>query len=150
MTPIDVTDCPYYLLSRATLAVTAALKKELEKVGAQRVRPAYLGVLMSLWKENGLKAVELCRRAGIEPSSMTGLLDRMEADGLVQRGADPEDRRAQRIALTEEGRRVRVAVETVVTRTLDRVLTDVREGDVERLKKVLRQVLTNANRLGPT
>lgn len=149
MAPIDPTDCPYYLISRATLAATAALRKQLESVGAQRVRPAYLGVLMSLWKEDGLKAVDLCRRAGIEPSSMTGLLDRMESDGLLVRTADPDDRRAQRICLTEEGRRVRAAAEAVVTRTLDTLLAGVREPDIRRLKQVLRQVLANANRPGP-
>ncbi len=69
----DPRDCPYHLVSRATLLVTSALRKELRDAGVDHVRPAYFGVLLSLWREDGLKAVELGRRAGLEPSTMTGL-----------------------------------------------------------------------------
>jgi len=76
---IDVTECPYYLITRASLACTARLKEALAAAGVGNIRPAYLGVLMSLWSDDGLRAVELGRRAGLEPSTMTGLLDRMES-----------------------------------------------------------------------
>lgn len=146
----ELTECPYYLISRATLVITAALRRDLEAVGAGQVRPAYLGVLMSLWQEDGLRGVELCRRAGLEPSSMTGLLDRMERDGLVARTADPADRRAHRISLTVEGRRLQKRVDRVVERTLEAVLSGVREPDLGRLKKSLKQILANAKRLDDT
>ena len=63
MVEFKVTECPYYLVSRATLVVTAALKRGLAEAGMAHVRPAYLGVLMSLWQEDGVKVVELGRRA---------------------------------------------------------------------------------------
>ena len=107
-------DCPYYLISRATLVATAALKRALADAGVGQIRPAYLGVLMSLWKKDGLKMVDLGRRAGLEPSTMTGLLDRMERDDLVVRVPDPDDRRAYRIQLTELGRHVEEPVHRVV------------------------------------
>jgi DNA-binding MarR family transcriptional regulator len=143
----DPLDCPYYLVSRSTLAVTAELKQEFASAaGLEAVRPAYLGVLMSLWREDGLNVAELGRRAGVEPSTMTGLLDRMERDRLVTRRADPGDRRAQRIHLTEEGGQVRDRVLEVVDRTLNRVLRGVAEEDLVRAKEVLRRVLANTER----
>jgi DNA-binding MarR family transcriptional regulator len=142
----DPQDCPYYLISRSTLAVTAELKREFASAGLEAVRPAYLGVLMSLWREDGLNVAELGRRAGVEPSTMTGLLDRMERDRLVARRADPEDRRAQRIHLTEDGKQVRNLVLEVVDRTLNRVLRGVSEEDLVRAKEVLRRVLANTER----
>ncbi|MHC4108867.1 MAG: MarR family winged helix-turn-helix transcriptional regulator [Planctomycetota bacterium] len=145
----DPTDCPYYLVSRATLLVTHALRQELRDAGVDHVRPAYLGVLLSLWLEDGLKVVELGRRAGLEPSTMTGLLDRMERDGLLSRSADPEDRRAQRIHLTNKGRDAKPAVSKVMDRALGKILDGVGEADLTRLKKTLRRVLANANKLGP-
>ena len=75
------TDCLYYLVSRATLVTTAALRRALTDAGVGEVKPAYLGVLMSLWQEDGLRATVLARRAGLEPSSVTGLVDRMEGAG---------------------------------------------------------------------
>ena len=106
-----------------------------------------VGVLMSLWQEEGLKVVELGRRAGLEPSTMTGLLDRMQRDKLLSRAADPGDRRVQRIYLTEEGRHIKPAVAKVVQRALDRTLEGVSEQDLAHLKGVLRQILINAKRL---
>ena len=115
--------------------------------GLEGVRPAYLGVLMSLWNEDGLNVAELGRRSGVEPSTMTGLLDRMERDRLVVRRADLEDRRAQRIHMTEEGKKVRDPILEVVDRTLDRVLQGVAEEDLARAKEVLRRVLANTERV---
>ncbi|MBI2890693.1 MAG: MarR family transcriptional regulator [Nitrospirae bacterium] len=139
----DPKDCPYFLLSRATLEVTASLKKNFAAAGVDRVKPAYLGVLMCLWREEGLKVVELGRRAGLEPSTMTGLIDRMVADGLVEGSADPEDRRVQRIHLTSEGRKIRAKVLAVVDETLDAVLRGIDGREIERTKQTLRRVLAN-------
>ena len=144
----ELIDCPYYLITRAGLVVTAHLKREFAVAGVGKVRPAYLGVLMSLWQEDGPKVVDLGRHAGLEPSTMTGLLDRMERDGLVSRVPDPDDRRAQRIRLTSEGKQVQPVVEKLVDRTLNKVLEEVLERDLSQLKKTLRSVLTNANKLG--
>lgn len=148
MTTFDPSECPFYLISRASLVGTSALKRELSAAGVEHVRPGYLGVLLFLWNEDGLKSVDLGRRAGLEPSTMTGLLDRMERDGLVQRQADPEDRRAQRIHLTDRGRSAKQPVRTVITRALERMFEGISQRDQDRLKATLRQVLTNANRLG--
>ncbi len=144
----EPTECPYYLISRSSLAVTAHLKQEFASSGVEGVRPSYLGVLMSLWCEDGLNAAELGRRAGLEPSTMTGLLDRMERDGLLARAADPADRRAQRIHLTNTGRQVRDPVLAVVDRTLTKVLDGVSEAELGRLKNTLRQVLANTDKMG--
>ena len=145
----ELTNCPYYLITRTGLLVTAALKRELREAGVDQVRPAYLGVLMSLWREDGLNVSELGRRAGLEPSTMTGLLDRMERDDLVVRSADPADRRAHRIELTEVGRRVERPVTTVVERALTKSLEGIAEDELEQVKAVLRRVLANARTLHP-
>jgi len=143
---MDPKDCPYYLISRSTLAVTAELKHEFASARLEGVRPAYLGVLLTLWREDGLSAVELARRAGLEPSTMTGMLDRMERDKLLVRRADPDDRRAQRIHLAEAGRTVREPTLRAVDRTLARVLAGIPEADLLRMKEMLRRILANTDR----
>lgn len=143
---MDPKDCPYYLISRSALAVTAELKEEFASAALEGVRPAYLGVLLTLWRDDGPSAVELARRAGLEPSTMTGLLDRMERDRLLVRRADPDDRRAQRIYLTDTGRAVRRPTLAAVDRTLARVLDGVSETELIRLKDILRRVLANTDR----
>ena len=139
-------DCPYYLISRATLAVTSYLKKEFANQGISTIKPAYLGVLLSLWNEDGLKANELGKRAGLEPSTMTGLLDRMERDGLVKREPDPNDRRASKIHLTQKGVDVEVTATKIVSTTLEKVFRTISEKDIETTKNVLRTILLNCGK----
>ncbi len=137
------TDCLYYLVSRATLVATSILRAELTAAAGARVKPAYIGALMSLWNEEGLRAVELGRRAGLEPSTMTGLLDRMEADGLIERRPDPNDRRALTIHLTEEGRALREPVLGVVARMLARATRGIGAERLDEARDVLRHFLEN-------
>ena len=135
--------CPFYLISRVTLQVTSAIKKGLADAGVTSVRPAYLGVLLCLWAEDGGKTVELARCARLEPSTMTGLLDRMERDGLISREPDPNDRRAYRIFLTDAGREVKAPVQGITQKVLDSVFSGIGEEDLAGTMKVLQQVLVN-------
>lgn len=146
MIEVDLPNCPYYLISRVTLVVTSALKKGFTEAGVDHVKPAYLSVLLSLYIEDGLKVVELARRAGLETSTMTGLLDRMERDGLVVRSPDPLDRRAYRINLTEEGRRVKDPVAKTTQKILDKVFAGISPEELDQTSGLLRRVLENANK----
>jgi len=125
--------------------VTAALKKEFASSGVEQVKPAYLCVLMSLWQEDGLKVIELSKKAGLEPSTMTGLLDRMERDDLVARTTDLTDRRVLRIHLTKTGRHVRDPVLNVVDRVITEVFAGIPQKGIAQTKNLLRNVLANAN-----
>ena len=91
MACIDPLDCTYYLVSRVTLLMTTRFKKRLQESGYKQVKPAYLWALLSLWQSDGMRVVELAREAALETSTMTGLLDRMERDGLVERTPDADD-----------------------------------------------------------
>ncbi|MBT3175769.1 MAG: MarR family transcriptional regulator [Desulfobacula sp.] len=139
-------DCPYYLISRATLAITSHLKKGFAKKNISTIKPAYLGVLLSLWDEDGLKANELGKRSGLEPSTMTGLLDRMEKDQLVKREPDPHDRRANRICLTKAGVEAEASALKVLSNTLEKVLYSISKKDIETTKNVLRTILLNCSK----
>lgn len=160
---IDPADCPYYLITRASLSLTALLKKELVNSGVADVKPAYLGVLMCLWtgdvmdevlakfgSEDGVRLNELGRCAGLEPSSMTGLIDRMEKDGLLYRSNDPKDRRAQRVNLTEKGLGIRDRVFDAVNKMLSDAFAGIENEQFETAKKVMRKILINVNKGGLT
>ena len=62
------------------------------------------GMLFRL-KEGPCRAGLLARNAKLSPSAITELVESLEREGLVRREADPEDRRAVRVALTPDGRR---------------------------------------------
>jgi DNA-binding MarR family transcriptional regulator len=78
---------------------------------------------------------ELAEQMNVRPATVTGLTDRLVRQGLIERQADPEDRRVVRVALTPEGRRVVGEIETASRAYLqaifDRLGTDVVDSLVE-------------------
>lgn len=61
---------------------------------------AQWAVLVRLHRAEGLKQSELAELLDLQPISLTRLLDRLCANGLIERRPDPEDRRANRLYLT--------------------------------------------------
>lgn len=61
------------------------------------------GFLMILRERDGLSQRELADLAGCDVNTATVVLDGLEKRGLVERRADPEDRRVKRIGLTGQG-----------------------------------------------
>ena len=61
-------------------------------------------VLVQLSKQEGVTQAELAELIDLEPMTLVRVLDRMEADGWVERRSDPSDRRARCLYLTAAGR----------------------------------------------
>jgi DNA-binding MarR family transcriptional regulator len=64
---------------------------------------------------------ELGAMLGLAKSSLTGLVDRTERNGLVQREPDPQDTRAVRVALTAQGGKVAAEFYAETCRRIDRL-----------------------------
>ncbi|MDB4960135.1 MAG: marR family protein [Myxococcales bacterium] len=93
----------FLLLDRASHAVRQRLERRArEELDASMVQ---VGALFHLAAHDGCLAKELAEALGIQPAGVSGLVDRMEAGGLVQRKACAEDRRAQRLHITPAGKR---------------------------------------------
>src|SRR5215471_9614190 len=69
--------------------------------------PMQAKALHELDAEQPISMRELANRLRADPSNVTGLIDRLEARGLVERRPDPHDRRIKGLALTEAGARLR-------------------------------------------
>lgn len=92
-----------YLLTLAQRRVQAAIQGDVDGKTAARA-----GLLMAL-KPNGdgVAMKQLGGQLGLGAPALSGLLDRMARDGLVERHPDPGDGRAWNIALTETGKAAR-------------------------------------------
>jgi DNA-binding MarR family transcriptional regulator len=141
-------ECPFYVVTRASLVMTSAFKKSFAAAGLGKIRPSYLVVLWSLWEREGVRMSDLARAAGLEPSTMTGLLDRMERDGYVVRKADPDDRRALNIHLTEAGREARDTVQRLVQETIALLFDGIDDPEIDATNDVLYRVMDNAREGG--
>ena len=85
--------------------------------------PQYL-VLLVLWEEDGMKVNDIAKRLLLETSTVTPLLKRMEADGLLTRGRGTDDGRTVRVRLTDRGRDLRKTLSSVPGQLGGRVLCD--------------------------
>lgn len=81
-------------------------------------------VIRVLGQSPGITARELAGALGIHPSTLTGVLARLEQRELIRRTVDPADRRRARFVLTERGKRIdrekKGTVEAAVRRALNR------------------------------
>jgi DNA-binding MarR family transcriptional regulator len=92
--------------------VEARLEGALEPLGLSLGKFGLLSNLMAADEPLPLRA--LAERCACVRSNITQLVDRLEADGLVTREADPEDRRSVRASLTSKGRSRHLAASTAL------------------------------------
>src|ERR671917_397807 len=90
-----------FALYAASRAVTARYRPMLDELGI--TYPQYL-VLMLLWEQDGQTVGQLGSRLALDSGTLSPLLKRLTAAGLVTRHRRVEDERSVSIALTDQGR----------------------------------------------
>jgi DNA-binding MarR family transcriptional regulator len=86
--------------------VVSRFYADYEEAAADHTLTGAQARLLSLLSLEPLPMRKLARKLKCEPSNVTGIVDRLEARGLVERRPDPADRRVKLAAATDEGRRV--------------------------------------------
>jgi DNA-binding MarR family transcriptional regulator len=109
--------------------------------------PQYLA-MVSLWRADQQTVGRLCVELGLESSTLTPLLKRLEAAGLIERSRDAHDERQVRVRLTEAGRALRVRAKGVPERVLK--LTDLSISDAIRLHREITTLRDALDRRPPT
>ena len=85
-------------------AFNRAYKPLLDRLGL--TYPQYL-VMLVLWEKDEINVSEICTRLSLETTTLTPLLKRLEARGLIQRVRSPRDERQVIVSLTAGGRALR-------------------------------------------
>jgi DNA-binding MarR family transcriptional regulator len=93
-----------FALYSASLAMTKLYKPLLDELGL--TYPQYL-VMLALWESDGLTVSELGQRLYLDSGTLTPLLKRLEAAGLVSRMRSAEDERRVHVRLTPNGRKLK-------------------------------------------
>jgi DNA-binding MarR family transcriptional regulator len=122
-----------FALSVAARNVVAVYRPVLEPLGL--THPQYL-VMLALWQHGPLSVKELSGLLQLDPGTLSPLLKRLEAGGLLRRERDPEDQRNLALALTDKGRALRAQAEQIPA------------GIVERLGMPVEELLSLQQALG--
>lgn len=123
-----------FLLSKGYQRAWAILREEIEPYD---LTPPQFALLAFLWQQDGLTQVELSEKGQIDRSTIGGLIDRLERNGLLERRQHPHDRRAYRIYLTEQGRSMESTLSACAERSLKKLTSGLDEDELEELRRML-------------
>ncbi len=130
-----------FLLYGASRAVTQLYQPLLEPLGL--TYPQYL-VLLVLWENDGASVRTLCERLYLDSGTLTPLITRLEAAGLVRRVRSSDDARVVDVHLTTAGKRLKRAARAVPEALVCRLGLPVREllrirGELQRLFELTKE-----------
>jgi DNA-binding MarR family transcriptional regulator len=134
---MDFSYHPSSLIVRLAHSMSSELDSKLRPYG---VTISQWTLLKQLWRQEGRSQVELQEMLGLEAATITGLIQRMTNLGLVLRQPDPNDKRVQRVYLTERGRELEyltAPLEEVNARILQGFTADEQEFFIRLLKRAL-------------
>ena len=100
-------------------------------------------VLVRLERTEGLKQSELAEILDLQPISLTRLLDRLDESGLIERRADPNDRRVNRLYLKPAARPLLEQLAVLSESLMATVLEGIEPESMERMLRDLRVVKDN-------
>ena len=107
-----------FALAVTNRAVLAVYRPLLDPLGL--THPQYL-VMLALWQHGSLSVKELSGLLQLDPGTLSPLLKRLEAAGLLRRERDAGDQRNRALALTDKGRAMRAEAEKIPAGIVERL-----------------------------
>jgi DNA-binding MarR family transcriptional regulator len=101
--------------------------------------------LLGILRDREPAMLALARHLALEKSSLSGLVDRAEKRGLVERFASASDGRASHVRITAQGRKLSRAIEDAVTAEVRQLVAVLAKADRDRLARLVAQIIAGTN-----
>ncbi len=137
----DVDALPGHYIRRLQQIAVALFLQETDSFG---LTPVQFAALQAVCKSPGADQRTLAAAIGLDTSTTGGVIDRLEARGLLRRNPSETDRRVRLVTPTDEGRALLTAIEPSMLRAQERILEPLPQGDRAEFMRML-QVLVRAN-----
>jgi DNA-binding MarR family transcriptional regulator len=124
-------------------ALRKAFDRRASALGATR---AQWKVLFRLTRSPGLRQVELADLLDIEAITLSRIVDRLEAAGLVERAPDPADRRAWRLHVTDKAKPLVAKLQALGLELVEEAFDGIDESELQQVRAVLAQIRENVSR----
>lgn len=128
----------YWLLARAARGLREAEDRRLAKIGMS-VR-GHL-VLDCVDEDNPRSQLAIAHTIGLDKTTLVPILDDLEQRGLIVRQADPNDRRAHTVRLTDAGRTMLARTTELLREIQEQELTDLIPAERDELMRLLRHLV---------
>lgn len=129
-----------YRLAQAAKAHRARSGAHLARIG---LHPGQETVLKSLADQDGQTMSQLAQALSVQPPTVTKMITRLSAQGLVRRVASERDGRLARVQLTDEGRARIEEIDRAWKRLEKEALVGFDDKDRKRIRKLLRELERN-------
>ena len=116
---VDLANLPGHRIRRLHQISVALFMEETQDYG---ITPVQFAALQAVADSPGLDQRTLARTIGFDTSTIGGVIDRLETRGLLDRHADPDDRRVRLLELTSEGKKLLRDVTPAMLRAQQRML----------------------------
>ena len=123
------------LLNQTAILVGRVVNEALAAEGTHRYQLAALATLDAF---GAVSQAELCRRTNIDRSDMNAVVNALEAEGIVTRISDPDDRRQNIVEMTETGKARFERLKAGLAEAEDRALAPLAPADRRELLRLLR------------
>lgn len=127
---------------------TTAKRRFAERLAPLGLHPQHFAVLQRVAAVDGLSQQEVVDLTGVRRAVMVGLVDDLEAMGLLERRRHPTDRRVNALHATAQTRRLLARADREAQALDDELLAPLAEDDRERFLELLRQVADGAGLAG--
>ena len=141
MTESDLPERP--LAERLRLVITR-LARRLRQQADAPISPTQSAALATIERRGPLTLGELAEIERVQPPTITAAVGRLEAQGLVERQRDPEDRRVARVHVTKSGRKLLEETRSRTSAYLERRVGELSDRDratLERAAAILERLL---------
>lgn len=132
-----------YLISRIKQMGTRLFDRMLAEADIDAFNGAQGRILYVLWQQDGITISQLSAQTSLANTTLTSMLDRMEASGLIRREPSPRDRRALLICLTEKARGLQADYDRISQQMNQRYYQGFTEAEVRQLEGYLQRILDN-------
>jgi DNA-binding MarR family transcriptional regulator len=120
-----------------------ATRRTTSKLQAHGITPPQWAVLAQLMEQDGQSLSGLGTKALFDGPTMTGIVDRLETGGLVQRRRDSTDRRVINLYLTDKGRALMVELPPIGEITDEEILRGLSREEAQRFVGTLRRIISS-------
>lgn len=112
-----------------------------QEVGELALTPVQYSALQTVCNQPGIDQKTLAATIGYDTSTIAGVIDRLEARGLLARQVSPHDRRARQVVPTPEGRQVLASVVPRMLKAQERLLEPLNPAERKEFLRLMKVVI---------
>ena len=135
---------PGHYTRRLNQIAVALFFQETEQWG---ITPVQYAAMQTVFHSPGLDQRKLARAIGFDASTITGVIDRLEARGLVSRTPSAQDRRVRLLDLTDDGKSLLEKVIPAMLRSQERLLAPLSKNDRAEFMRIIQKLVIANNEM---